>query len=53
MLNIEPTDISLGTKCSKTKIVSGLKQWHKNVFYKTAILVIALANDYNAQRMTV
>ncbi len=35
---IEPTGISRGTKCSKTKIVSGLKQWHKNVFYKTAIL---------------
>jgi hypothetical protein len=52
MLNIEPTDISLGNRCSKTKIVFGLKQWHKNVFYKTAILFITLANDYYAQRLT-
>ncbi len=44
MLDIEPIGISLGSKCSNTKIVSGLKQWHKNVFYKTANPVITLAN---------
>ncbi len=47
-MNTEPKGISLGPKR-----VSGLKQWHKNVFYKTVNPVITLANDYYAQRMTV